>query len=65
MSVTQSGAPVRGTFYENGAAQTACLLKGVPQDPPGEDSRRRALYGHLIDLTAKITATEAEPATGR
>jgi hypothetical protein len=33
------------TLYENGAAQTACLLKGIPQDPPGEDSRRRALYG--------------------
>jgi len=33
------------TLYDNGAAQTACPLKGVLQDPPGEDSRRRALYG--------------------
>jgi hypothetical protein len=50
------------TLYENGAAQTACLLKGasrktrpvkIPADVP--------YTGHLIDLTAKITATEPEP----
>src|SRR5262249_40452196 len=63
--VQRYGQFVSGTFYENGAAQTACLLKGVPQDPPGENSRRRALYGAPDRLTAKITATEPEPATGR
>jgi Family of unknown function (DUF6444) len=73
------GLPDSRTLYGNGAVQTACLRKGVSQDPPGGDSRRRALwapadvpYGHpqtalgaLIDLTAKITTTEPEPATGQ
>jgi hypothetical protein len=60
------------TLYENGAAQTACLLKGsrktgpvkIPADVPYMGHPQTAL-GALIDLTAKITATEPEPATGQ
>jgi hypothetical protein len=36
-----------GTFSGKGAGQAGCRVRGVPYDPPGEDSRFGAFVGAL------------------